>query len=30
MTTEAILLTFVVGPASALVLSWLLKDKNHG
>jgi hypothetical protein len=24
MTTEAILLTFVVGPASALVLSWLL------
>jgi hypothetical protein len=24
MTTEAIFLTFVVGPASALVLSWLL------
>jgi hypothetical protein len=24
MTSEAILLTFVVGPASALVLSWLL------
>jgi hypothetical protein len=28
MTTEAILLTFVVGPASALVLSWFLKEKN--
>ena len=28
MTTEAILLTFVVGPASALVLSWLLNGEN--
>jgi hypothetical protein len=31
MTTEAILLTFVVGPASALVLSWLLNgEKDDG
>jgi hypothetical protein len=28
MTTEAILLTFVVGPASALVLSWLLNGEK--
>jgi hypothetical protein len=28
MTTEAILLTFVVGPASVLLLDWLLVGKN--
>jgi len=29
MTTEAILLTFVIGPASALVLSWLLNGEKR-
>jgi hypothetical protein len=28
MTTEAILLTFVIGPASALILSWVLDGEK--
>jgi hypothetical protein len=28
MTTEAIVLTFILGPVSALILSWLLNGEK--